>query len=134
MLITAMRRENSIDMRVMNTHSPESSKDQQLDLYRTFNGNSNNNNNNSITTTTMRSSGTTVRSDENLSDISGSLSTVGGLHRNTVTSSYPNPHGHSKHLQNISDRSLNGKTFGLTTGLTERTLSFSMVTEHLIDL
>ena len=118
MLIAAMRREETIDMRVIDIRSRERFNNPRLDLYQAFNANSNNNNNNSISTA-MRSSGTTVRSDENLSDIHGSLSTSDGIHRNKMTSTYPNSHDHSRHSQNISNRSLNPKTFGLSTGSNE---------------
>ena len=114
MLVSAMRTNESIEMRVV---SADRSRD--IDQQGTANGllNSNNNNNTITTTTTItKSQRTTAVSGDDLSEINSSISPFDSFNQQKITTSYPNLPGQLKQFDSVANRALSGSVPALATG------------------
>jgi hypothetical protein len=120
MLVSAMRTNETIEMRVIDGHSQDvypSSNDGDKQTTPNSLLNSNNNNNNSITTTTIHSQRTTAASGDNLSDINSSISPFDSFNQQKITTSYPNLPGQFRQFDNVTNRALSGSVPALATGM-----------------
>lgn len=112
MLVSAMRTNESIEMRVVGA-SRTRDVDQQANPNSLLNSN---NNNNTITTTTTQSHRTTAVSGDNLSDINSSISPFDSFNQQKINISYPNLPGQLKQFDSVTNRALSGSVPALATG------------------
>ncbi|CAF4041131.1 unnamed protein product [Rotaria sp. Silwood2] len=122
MLVSAMRTNDTIEMRVVDGSSRDvyhstTDADKQTNPNSLLNSNNNNNNNN-IVTTTIHSLNTTGVSGDDLSDINSLISPFDTLNQQKIATSYPNLPGQLKHLDNVTNRALSGSVPALATGIT----------------
>jgi len=121
MLVSAMRTNESIEMRVIDGRSREAypsriDADKQANPNSLLNSN-NNNNNNPITTATIHSQFTTTVSGDDLSDINSSISPFDSLNLQKIATSYPNLPGQFKQYDTVTNRALSGSVPALATGI-----------------
>jgi len=119
MLVSAMRINESIEMRVSDGRSRDvyPSKidvDKQTDPSSLLN--TNNNNNTTITTTTIYSQRTTAISGDDLSDINSSISPFDSFNQQKIATSYPNLPGQLRQFDTVTNRGLSGSVPVLATG------------------
>jgi hypothetical protein len=107
MLVSAMRTNESIEMRVIDSRS-------RIDVDKQLN--TNNNNNNIITAPTIHSQRTTAVLSDDLSDINSSISPFDSLNQQKIATSYPNLPGQLKQFDTVTNRSLSGSVPALATG------------------
>src|SRR6201986_2982692 len=118
MLVSAMRTNNTIEMRVIDGRSrdvfpPRIDVDKQTSPNSLLNSN---NNNNTITAQTIHSQRTTAISGDDLSDINSSISPFDSLNQQKIATSYPNLPGQLKQFDTVTNRSLSGSVPALATG------------------
>jgi hypothetical protein len=118
MLVSAMRTNESIEMRVVDGRSRDvypSTIDADKQINSNSLLNSNNNNNNTITSTTQR---TTAVSGDDLSDLNSSISPFDSLNHQKIATSYPNLPGQFRQFDSVTNRALSGSVPALATGIT----------------
>ena len=121
MLVSAMRTNESIEMRVVDGRSRDvypSTIDGDKQTTSNSLLNSNNNNNNSIANTTIQSQRTTAVSGDDFSDINSSISPFDSLNQQKIATSYPNLPGQFKQFDSVTNRALSGSVPALATGIT----------------
>ncbi|CAF0852377.1 unnamed protein product [Adineta steineri] len=120
MLVSAMRTNDTIDMRVIDGRSRDvypstTDVDKQTNTNHVLNSN---NNNNTITGSTTHSQRTTAVLGDDISDINSSISIFDSLNQQKIATSYPNLPGQLKHFDNFTSRALSGSVPALATGIT----------------
>lgn len=114
MLVSAMRTNESIEMRVVGAGRTRD-VDQQANTNSLLNSN---NNNNTITiTTTNQSQRTTAVLGDDLSDINSSISPFDSFNQQKINTSYPNLPGQLKQFDSVTNRALSGSVPALATGI-----------------
>ena len=119
MLVSAMRTNESIEMRVLDSssHGAYASRtdvDKQINSHGLLN--SNNNNNNTTVTSTSHSQRTGAVSGDDLSDINSSTSPFDSINQQKITTSYPNLPGQLRQFDRVTNRGLSGSVPALATG------------------
>jgi hypothetical protein len=119
MLVSAMRINDTIEMRVIDGRSRDAypsttNADNQINSNSLLNSN---NNNNTITASSIHSQRTTAVSGDDLSDINSSISPFDSLNQQKITTSYPNLPGQLRQLDRITNRALSGSVPALATGI-----------------
>ncbi|CAF1208220.1 unnamed protein product [Rotaria sordida] len=133
MLVSAMRTNDTIEMRVVDGSSRDVyPSTTNADKQTNTNGllNSNNNNNNAVTSTAIHSSHPIGVSGDDLSDINSSISPFDSLNQQKIATSYPNLPGQLKHLENVTNRAFGGSVPALATGITASPTSMHL-TKHI---
>jgi len=120
MLVTAMRTNDTIEMRVIDGSSREAYTS-QTDIHKQINPagllNSNNNNNNSTSVlSTTRSQRTNGASGDDLSDINSSIGPFDSVNQQKINTSYPNLPGQLRQFDHATNRILSGSVPALATG------------------
>lgn len=122
MLVSAMRTNESIEMRVIDGPSRDAYQP-RIDIDKQTNSNSllnsNNNNNNTITSTSIHSQRQTAVSGDDLSDINSCISPFDSLNQQKIATSYPNLPGQFRQFDSVANRSLSGSVPALATGRNE---------------
>ncbi|CAF1569314.1 unnamed protein product [Rotaria magnacalcarata] len=119
MLVSAMRANDTIEMRVIEGSSRDVYPS-TIDVDKQTNPSSllNTNNNNNTAKRTNHSQHTGGVSGDDLSDMNSSISPFDSLNQQKIATSYPNLHGQLRHLDHITNRALSGSVPVLATGIT----------------
>lgn len=118
MLVSAMRTNDTISMRVIDASSRDIYQP-SIDVEKHIDSNSllnSNNNNNTITATNLHSDRTTGVSGDELSDINSTVSPFDSLNPQKIATSYPNLPGQLKNIDHVTNRGLSGSVPALATG------------------
>jgi hypothetical protein len=119
MLVSAMRINDIIEMRVIDGRSRDvypskSDVDKQTNSNGLLNSN---NNNNTTTISTTHSQRTTAVLTDDISDLNSSISPFDSLNQQKIATSYPNLPGQLKQYDNFTNRALSGSVPALATGM-----------------
>jgi hypothetical protein len=126
MLVSAMRINDIIEMRVIDGRSRDvypskSDVDKQTNSNGLLNSN---NNNNTTTISTTHSQRTTAVLTDDISDLNSSISPFDSLNQQKIATSYPNLPGQLKQYDNFTNRALSGSVPALATGIKSSVIYF----------
>lgn len=120
MLVSAMRTNETIEMRVVdgrsrNVYASTVEAEKATDSNSLLNSN---NNNNTVTTATIHSQRTTTASGDDLSDMNSLTSPFDSVNQQKIATSYPNLPRQLKRFDQVNNRALSGSVPTLATGIT----------------
>ncbi|CAF0931428.1 unnamed protein product [Adineta ricciae] len=114
MVVSAMRTNESIELRVIEGHA-RGAYPSTVDNEKQTNTN---NNNNIVPTSTIHSQRTTAVLSDDLSDINSSVSPFDSINQQKIATSYPNLPGQLRQIDGFTSRALSGSVPALATGIT----------------
>ncbi|CAF4469790.1 unnamed protein product [Rotaria socialis] len=128
MLVSAMRANDTIEMRVIGGSSRDAYPS-TIDVDKQTSPSSllNTNNNNNTAKRTNHSQHREGVSGDDLSDMNSSISPFDSLNQQKIATSYPNLHGQLRHLDHVTNRALSGSVPVLATGITASPNSIHLV-------
>jgi hypothetical protein len=118
MLVSAMRANESIEMRVIdgrsrNIYASTMDMDKHTDPHDQLN---NNNNDNTVTAATIHTQRPAIASSDVLSNVNSVTSPFDSVNQQKIAISYPNLPGQLKQIDHMSNRALSGSVPTLATG------------------